>query len=142
MPTSISLELAVHFANGDVVRYYGSPDVTEIAVPPGEAATLEAIGQFDFGLTDIQLWVGTKSCVEVSGFVQCSGPGVLGRPTARNPWKRGEPKTTERRVSQVVRPYVRGVRSKSFEVTAVAIGPGRDPERLRSVWIVAGDQGA
>lgn len=137
MPSSVYAELTVHLANGESVRYFGGRDVREIVVPSGEPVTLEAMGQFDFGLEDIQLRALERNCVfKENDFAQCSYSQYSDRPTASNPWKPGEPVTTERRVSYVITPFHRGPSHRSFEVYVKAIGPERDPEEIGGVWIV------
>ena len=55
-----------------------------ITVPGGGTVTLVAKASDNQGVQDVQLWIGTRSCSFTGGIATCSGPGLLGAPTASN----------------------------------------------------------
>ena len=71
------------------------------------------------GAQDAQIWAAAKSCTTLGGSTSCSGPGLLGAPSASNPDARtaGMTGCTERLVQHNLQVFRDPTRDVSQEVT-------------------------
>ena len=99
--TAPTVVLDFHLPNGQIVSASLNSAPSTVTVPGGGKVTLIANASDDQGAKDVQLWIGTKTCSVNAGTTTCSGPGLLGAPTANNgdTLTAGQTGCTERLVS-------------------------------------------
>lgn len=135
-PPSVGIDF--HMPDGSIVsRTLGDGLPTRITVPSNGQVTIIANTNDAQGVKDSRIYAATKSCSEDSatGIGSCSGPGLLGNPTASNAESNsvGSEGCTQRIATQnvsVTKTTV-GTRSSSVsvEVSAEGVNFGRQVQR-------------
>ena len=119
--TDPTVSLSFFLPDGTTVSAPAGPGPTDVVTPPGEVV-ISAVARDPEGVRDVQLWVASRQCTfdPSSGTASCSGPGLLGAPTASNPDAdaAGGNGCTERLVTQNVDVLKTATREVSFEVHA------------------------
>jgi hypothetical protein len=126
-PPSVAIDF--HMPGGSIVsRSPGDGLSSRIAVPMNGQVSIYAVTRDAQGVRDSRIFAATKSCSEdlSTNLGSCSGPGLLGGPTASNPESNsaGSPGCTERLVIQkvTVSKTTTAARSSSVSVEASAEG--------------------
>ena len=132
-PTEVVVDF--HLPDGTLKTVKSGQAAPTIASATAGTATLIARATDPNGVKDIQLWVAAKSCHMVGNLETCSGPGLLGRPTASNPDNQGAGASgcTERVANQNV-PIGGGT---SQEVTAIGVNFGGGQTSTTTVTVTA-----
>jgi hypothetical protein len=105
----------------------------------GGTVTLIARATDPNGVKDVQLWVAEESCHTSNGSETCSGPGLLGAPTANNPDNQSAGATgcTDRVVTQNVQisRNSNGSVSQQVNATSVNFGGGKTTTPIVTVQV-------
>lgn len=110
-----------------------------IVVSPGGRVTLVAKASDPEGVKDIQIWVGTRTCLTTGGVPRCSGPGLLGGPEASNPdpVSPGGQACTERVATINLDAIHTAVRSVSHEISIRGINTAGQQTEIASITLGA-----
>jgi hypothetical protein len=119
--TDPTVTLSFFLPDGTTVTAPAGQGTTDVLTPPGEVV-ISAVARDPEGVRDVQLWVASRSCTmdPSAGTATCSGPGLLGAPTAsnRDATAAGGNGCTERLATQNVDVVKSPTRDVSFEVHA------------------------
>ena len=137
-PPSVAIDF--HMPDGSIVsRTVGDGLPTSIAVPSNGQVTIFAVTRDAQGVRDSRIYAADKTCSEdlSTNIGSCSGPGLLGGPTASNAETNtaGSPGCTERIATQkvAVSKVTVGTRSSSISVEVSAEGVNFGGQMQRSM---------
>ena len=120
--------LAIDFIepNGQIISVASGGPIPAQVISPGGDVTINAVVTDPEGVRDAQLWIAERNCTTQNGITSCSGPGLLGAPTASNPdgGQAGQTGCTQRLVTQTVQVVGTSVRNRSHEVTVLGVNFG------------------
>jgi hypothetical protein len=139
--TDPTVVLDFFLPNGQTVSVSPNSVPSTVIVPRGGTVALWAKASDGQGIKDVQLWIGTKTCsIDASaGTAACSGPGLLGAPTASNRDTDvvGQNGCTERMVAQNL--VVKNTRSSSvsYEVEVRGVNFGGREVRIPMIRLEA-----
>ena len=119
--TPSTLVVDFHLADGSLVTVQSGGQAPANIISPDGTVTINAVARDAEGVRDVQLWIAARKCTSdaATGTTSCSGPGLLGAPTAANR-EGGAPGATgctERLTSQSVQVVHTQARDDSYEVS-------------------------
>lgn len=119
--TPPTLVVDFHLADGSLVTVQSGGQAPADIISPDGTVTINAVARDAEGVRDVQLWIAARKCTSdaATGTTSCSGPGLLGAPTAsnRDGGAPGATGCTERLTSQSVQVVHTQVRDDSYEVS-------------------------
>jgi hypothetical protein len=129
----------IHLPDGTSTTVTSGTPSANVLSQSGGTVTLIARATDPNGVKDVQLWVAEKSCHISNGLESCSGPGLLGAPTASNPDNQtaGASGCTDRVVTQNVQisRTASTTRTQEVHATGINFGGGKTDTPLVTVSV-------